>query len=235
MKDSIENQRNTCFCLEFDSMAYLQAWDLQQTLAALRKEQRICSDVFMILEHPPVFTLGRRGMQKNLKVPETLLKKANIALIRVERGGDITYHGPGQLIGYPVFNLHHARLSVVEYVRCLEEIMLRTVADWGITAERNSLNRGIWVGNHKLGSVGVAVRRGISFHGFALNVNTNLGPFEWINPCGLEGIGVTSMAGQLSRKVSIRKVRTAVKRHLEAVFKVKLVETDLNMLMRCET
>jgi len=225
------NQNNTGFWLEFSAMAYEQAWDLQRKLVALRRDRHIRSDVFMIMEHPAVFTLGRRGGRNHLKVSEAELKSAKIPLLQVERGGDITYHGPGQVIGYPILNLQHAKLSVVGYVKNLETVMIRTAAEWGIQARRNQLNRGIWVGNNKLGSVGIAVRRGISFHGFALNVNTDLGPFGWINPCGLEGIGVTSMARELSRNISMSRVRAALKRHIQAVFKVKLVETDLEALL----
>lgn len=226
MSDAGKNRKNTCFFVEFDRMAYQQAWHLQQTLVALRRNQHIRSDVFMLLEHPPVFTLGRRGMRNHLKVAETKLKAAKIPLLQVERGGDITYHGPGQLIGYPIFNLQHAKLSVLEHVKRLEAVMIRTAAEWGIQARRSPLNRGVWIGNNKLGSVGIAVRRGISFHGFALNVNTNLEPFTWINPCGLEGIEVTSMARELSRKVSMRRMRAAVKQHMAAVFNVQVVATD---------
>ena len=226
-----KNEVNTCLCLELPSLAYEHALNLQRALVVLRRDRYIRSDIFILLEHPPVFTLGRRGMRNNFKVSEAHLKSANIPIVPVERGGDITYHGPGQLVGYPILNLYQANLGVVDYVKYLEEVMLRTAADWGIPAERNARNRGVWAGNQKLGSVGIAVQRGISFHGFALNVNTNLGPFNWINPCGLKNIGMTSMAHQLSRNISVNKVRLAVKRHMETVFKFKLVETELNTLM----
>jgi lipoate-protein ligase B len=120
---------------------------------------------------------------------------------------------------------------VVEYVKKLEEVMIRTAAEWEVQARRDRLNRGIWVGKNKLGSVGIAVRRGISFHGFALNVNTDLEPFGWINPCGLEGIGVTSMARELSKDISMSRIRATIKRHIQAVFKVNLVDTDLEALL----
>jgi len=217
--------KKSWLCLEFGLMPYERAWAWQQKLVALRKERRLDVDVLIILEHPPVFTLGRRGGRSHLKVSEKELKSANIPLVQVERGGEVTYHGPGQLVGYPIIDLRQAGLRVVEYVTRLEEVMIRLAAEWGILAERNALNRGIWVGRRKLGSVGIAVRRGVSFHGFALNVNTALEPFEWINPCGLEGVTVTSMARELSREVSMRRLRAAVKQHLASVFKVRVVET----------
>ena len=218
--------KKSCLCLDFALMPYERAWALQRKLVALRKERLLDIDVLMILEHPPVFTLGHRGGRNNLKVSEKELKSAKIHLVQVERGGDVTYHGPGQLIGYPIVDLQRAGLRVVEYVNRLEEVMIRLAAEWGILAERNALNRGVWMGRRKLGSVGIAVRRGVSFHGFALNVNTALKPFEWINPCGLEGVAVTSMARELSRKVSMRRMRAAVKQHMAAVFNVQMVETD---------
>jgi lipoate-protein ligase B len=166
----------------------------------------------------------------NLSVSENFLKKAVIPVIQVERGGNITFHGPGQLVMYPIINLQTAKLSVVHYVENLEEVMIRTAADWGITAVRNPLNRGVWVGNNKLGSIGIAIRRGICFHGMALNVNTSLEPFKWINPCGLRDTGITSMERELSRNVSMKRVSERIKHHLKAVFDVALIMTSLEKL-----
>ena len=160
-------------------------------------------------------------------VSGAFLEESGISVVQVERGGDVTFHGPGQLVVYPIVNLKEARLSVVDYVTALEEIMIRTAGDWGIMAERNSMNRGIWVGNNKLGSVGIAIRRGVSFHGFAFNVNLSLKHFNWINPCGLQGIGMTSMERELSRSVPMDQVHEAVKCHIEAVFGVELVNISL--------
>ena len=131
---------------------------------------------------------------------------------------------------YPIIDLKSARLGVVDYVEMLEEVVIRVAADWGITSDRNPLNRGVWVGNRKLASVGVAVRRGISFHGVALNVNLSIEPFTWINPCGLKGIGVTSLEMELGGSVPIDPVRKAVKRHLGEVFEVELVMTKIEEL-----
>jgi len=218
-------KKNSWLCLDFGLMPYERAWAWQHKLVALRQERRLDVDVLIILEHPPVFTLGRRGGRNHLKVSEKELKSAKIPLVQVERGGEVTYHGPGQLIGYPIIDLRKARLGVVEYVTKLEEVMIRLAAAWRISAGRNALNRGVWVGQRKLGSVGIAVRHGISFHGFALNVNTALEPFEWIDPCGLEGVAVTSLARELSRKVFMPRMRAAVKQHMASVFNVRVVET----------
>jgi len=203
---------------------------LQNNLVGARKDGVIDKDIVLLLEHPPVFTLGRRGGLKNLTVSEDFLNKAGIPVVHVERGGDITFHGPGQVIMYPIIDIRAARLGVIDYVGLLEEVMIRTASDWGIEAGRNSLNRGVWVGNNKLGSIGLAIRRGISFHGMAFNVNLSLEPFGWINPCGLQNIGITSMEKELSRKVSIEKVREATKSHVETIFSVELVMTDLTQI-----
>lgn len=211
-------------------MEYTRAWDLQSNIVAARKGGVLDKDIVLLLEHPPVFTLGRRGGLKNLTVSEDFLNNAGIPVIHVERGGDITFHGPGQIVMYPIIDIRVARLGVLDFVEHLEEVMIRTASDWGINAERNPVNRGVWVGNNKLGSIGIAIRRGISFHGMAFNVNLSLRPFGWIRPCGLKDIGMTSMEQELSRKVSMAQVREAIKRHVEAVFSVELVMTDLEEL-----
>jgi len=189
---------------------------------AARKAGVLDTNVILLLEHLPVFTLGKRGGRNNLTVSEAFLEKEGIAIIQVERGGNITFHGPGQLVMYPIIDLQGAGLRVVDYVHKLEEIMIRTAQDWGIAAERNSLNRGVWVGNSKLGSVGIAIRRGISFHGAAFNVNLSLQPFDWIKPCGLGDVTVTSMEKQLSRRVHMLHVRENVQHHIEEVFGAEL-------------
>jgi lipoate-protein ligase B len=219
-------QGNKWLCIDFPVIGYMEAWKLQSDLVAARKDKTIDTNVILLLEHPPVFTLGRRGGLNNLTVSEGFLEKAGIPVIRVERGGDITFHGPGQLVVYPIIDLMAARLRVVDYVENLEEVMIRTALDWGIESERNPINRGVWVGNNKLGSIGIAMRRGICFHGLAFNVNPSLQPFGWMNPCGLEGVGVTSMEQELSRKVSMKQIRKAVRRHLEAIFGAELVITS---------
>jgi lipoate-protein ligase B len=226
----------TCLRLEFSLMEYRTALDLQRNIALARQSGVIEKDVVLILEHPPVFTLGRRAGTENLKVSSTFLERKKIPVIPVDRGGDITFHGPGQLVIYPIIDLTKAGLKVIDYVTGLEEIMLGTVADWKIPAERNSANRGIWVAGRKLGSVGISVKRGISFHGCALNVNLSLKPFKWINPCGLQNVGVTSMEKELSQKISMSQVREVVTHHFKSVFGFDLVRIDakkMNHLVNC--
>jgi lipoate-protein ligase B len=227
MRDSKEKR---CLCIDIPAMDYGEAWNLQGRLVTARKDRIIDTNVILLLEHPPIFTLGSRGGLNNLTVSESFLKKAGVPVIQVERGGDITFHGPGQLVVYPIIDLHGARLPVVDYIENLEEVMIRTAADWGIKAIRHPMNRGVWVGNNKLGSVGIAIRRGIAFHGMALNVNLSLKPFGWINPCGLQDTRMTSMEQELCRKVPMNQVRRSVKEHLEAVFSVELLMTGLREL-----
>ncbi len=140
--------------------------------------------------------MGRRGGQDNLLVSESFLREKNVSIHHVERGDDITYHGPGQLVVYPIVKLSSLKFGVINFVEKIEEVMIRTAADYHIAATRKDINRGVWVSNKKLGSIGIAVRRGITFHGFALNVLTDLTPFSWITPCGLKDVEVTNMTNE---------------------------------------
>jgi len=216
-----------CFVLNLGLTDYSTAHNLQLRLVAARRDRILENDIVLLLEHPPVFTLGRRGGLDNLRIPEAFLKTHGIEIVHVERGGDITYHGPGQLVVYPIINLREAGLGVADFVTTLEEVMIRTVAEWGISAGRNSLNRGVWVGKNKLGSIGIAVRRWVSFHGLALNVNTILEHFSWINPCGLQGVSVTSMEQLLHKPIPIDEVRRSTLKHIKEIFGVEIESVTL--------
>ena len=223
---------NRCYYADLGLIDYREAWKMQTDLVDARVKNDVSSDVVLFLEHSPVFTLGRRGGDENLLVSEKKKKKSGISVVPVERGGNITYHGPGQLVVYPIMDLQTARIGVVEFVEALEAIMLKTMAHWGIKAERNSANRGIWVGNKKLGSIGIALRKGVSFHGLALNVNLDLLPFSWIQPCGLQDVQMTSMKQELSRDVSMSAVRESLKENLESVFSIRFIAISLAALKR---
>ena len=199
-----------------------------------RKERILQNDIVLFLEHPAVFTLGRSGGRECLLVSEEFLQNAGVQVIQVERGGNITFHGPGQLVAYPIVDLQTARIRVVDFVGSLEEVMLRTAANWGIAAERNPANRGIWAGPRKMGSIGIAVRRGISFHGLALNVHTDLTPFSWIQPCGLADVGMATMQQQTTQKILMPQVRAVLRKQFEMVFGIKFVaisRTDLDAVL----
>jgi lipoate-protein ligase B len=216
--------------LELPLMEYGEAWDLQSRLVAAKSEGGLDRDILIILEHTPVFTLGRQGNREHLRVKESFLRSKGVSLFHVERGGDVTYHGPGQIVCYPVVNLRATGWRVAKLVEFLEEIMIRTAMDWGIDARRRSINRGVWVGKKKLGSIGIAVRRGVSFHGLALNVNTSLEPFSWIDPCGLEGVLMTSMEQALGREIPMEKARASLKAHVQELFNITFQTVTLNEL-----
>ena len=207
---------------------YTEAWGLQARLVEARASGILPNDVVLVLEHPAVFTLGKRGGRENLLVPEETLARHGIPIVQVERGGNITYHAPGQLVLYAIIHLERAGIKVVDMVDRLEEVMIRTCAEWGIQAGRNPLNRGVWVGMKKIGAIGIAVRRGVSFHGMALNVNIDLTPFGWIQPCGLEGVGVTSMRAESRQDFGMAEVRRLLAQHMQTVFGARLVPADLN-------
>lgn len=202
---------------------YTTAYALQLELVEKRRNGTVGNDFFLITEHPGTFTLGRSGGRQNLIVSEEFLRKKDIPLVHIERGGDITYHGPGQLVIYPIIHLRQAGLRVIEYVNYLEELMIRLAAASGVIATRDSRNRGIWVGDKKLGSVGIAVRHGICFHGIALNVNTSLEPFSWVNPCGLTGVKMTTLSLERGMEVMLDDVKSNLAGQLAGVFARKFI------------
>jgi lipoyl(octanoyl) transferase len=223
-------EATAAFC-DLGLMAYGRAHSLQVELAAGRHQGKLTSDLFLAVEHPPVFTLGRRGGREHLGVSEAFLASRGIALVPIERGGEITYHGPGQLVLYPIFSLRQARLSVSDYVFKLEEVMRLVAADFGVMAGRDARNHGVWVGNNKLGSIGIAIRHGVAFHGLALNVNNDLEPFGWINPCGLTDIGITSLARERGAACPMETVRVRLQQHLAEVFHVQLHQLSVTTLL----
>jgi len=221
-KEELSNAKAACFYIELPRIGYQEAWDLQQKIVAAKIENRLASDVILCLEHPPVFTLGRRGGAENLMVSHDFLKQSNIQVIHVERGGDITYHGPGQLVMYPILDIDRLRLGITDLVFMLEDIMIRVSKTQGVPATRNPRNRGVWVGDQKLGSIGLAIRRGVTFHGMALNVNLALTPFDWIHPCGLTNVTMTSLEKEMSHRPSMHMAKKLARQLVETVFGWKL-------------
>jgi lipoate-protein ligase B len=196
--------------LELPLTDYRAAQQLQVDCVAARQAGRLAQDLFILVEHPPVFTLGRNGGRENLSVADDFLQAQGVSLVAAERGGNITYHGPGQIVGYPIVDLNASRRGVATYVHDLEAVMERTAAAFGVAVQRDPRNSGVWADGCKLGSVGLCLRRGVSFHGFALNVNNDLTPFDWINPCGMSGVRMTSLAVLTGRTLSMPEVRRAV-------------------------
>jgi lipoyl(octanoyl) transferase len=206
-------------------MDYGTAFDLQQQLVAERKEGSI-PDQLLLLEHPHVITLGRNGHLENLLANEDVLRRAGIAFYPTDRGGDITYHGPGQLVGYPIVDLREWKRDVGAYVRGVEQAIIDTLADFGIAAGRIPKLTGVWVGERKIAAIGVHISRWITSHGFALNVTTDLSYFQYIVPCGLTK-PVTSMA-QLGTNTDLTEVSRSLAAHFGRVFDCEmLLETPV--------
>ena len=207
------------YLLDLGLSDYAETYQLQQDLVAKRKSGELGSDLFLVTEHPATFTLGRRGGRENLMVSEAYLQENNIPLIHIERGGDITFHGEGQLVIYPIFDLRKAKVTVGDYVALLEEVMLQLAQKYGVVAGRDPRNNGIWVGDKKLGSVGIAIRHGISFHGLAVNVNVSLEPFSWVNHCGLAGVSMTTLALERGHDLKVATVKHDLPEILASLFK----------------
>jgi len=208
---------------------YTPILHLQHRLVTARHNGTLETDVILILEHTPVFTLGHNGGRENLKVSGEFLRKREIPIIKAERGGNITYHGPGQVIAYPIINLRAMQLRLPAYVTSLEEAMIRTAADYGIQAGQSPRNHGVWVGDKKLGSIGIAVRHGITFHGLALNVNLPLEPFSWISPCGLTGIGMTSLKEAGAHGIDCKDVMKTMTGHLKDILEINTVNESIDI------
>lgn len=208
------------------SLEYDAAMLLQERIVAARHFQRIAHDVLMLLEHKPVFTVGRRGGRANLLVDAEMLRTRNIRLVSTLRGGDITYHGPGQLVGYLIMDMHCERMDIRRLVKNVEEVVIRAAADFGVNGHRNEKSRGVWVNGRKIASIGFAVSRGISFHGFAINANNDLTPFQWIHPCGLKDVSMTSLLEERKRPVDMVQLQTSVKKHIAGLFDASLLSVS---------
>jgi lipoyl(octanoyl) transferase len=215
---------SSCSIVELGMMGYAETYALQKRMVAARKANAI-GDVLLLCEHPPVITQGRNGKREHLLVAEPLLRQRGVEFFETSRGGDITFHGPGQLVGYPILDLGAIRRDVVWYVRMLEEVMIRTTAEFGIRAGRETGKTGVWVASgdraaapEKIGAIGVHLSRWVTSHGLAYNVSTDLRYFDWIVPCGILGRKATSLEKLLERTVSLRGVAALMVRHFGAVF-----------------
>jgi lipoyl(octanoyl) transferase len=209
--------------IDLGLLSWSDAYALQQRIVAARKAGTI-DDVLLFCQHPHVLTLGRNASQKNLLASEHVLRQKNVELRETNRGGDITYHGPGQIVGYPILNLDLIRRDVHWYVRTLEEAMIRSSADFGVSAYRIPGKTGIWVqppGNipeEKLAAIGVHISRWVTSHGFALNVSTDLRFFDLIIPCGIADRKATSLEKLLHRNVALAEVKPRLAHHLAELF-----------------
>ena len=217
---------------------YKETWDYQESLfekiVELKCKNRAentnlpTPNYFLFVEHPHVYTLGKSGHIENLLIDEAALAKKGASFYKINRGGDITYHGPGQIVGYPIIDLENFFTDIHKYLRSLEEVIIRTLADYGIKGERSEGETGVWldVGTpfaRKICAMGVRASRWVTMHGFALNVNTDLGYFDNIIPCGIRGKAVTSLNVELSKeKVNTEEVKRYILKHFEEIFGVSI-------------
>ena len=215
------------YIIDLGLVDYERAWDLQHQLWSKRAEEKL-PDLLLILEHSHVITLGRRGNRSHLIASPEVFEEMKIPLFHVERGGDVTYHGPGQIVVYPILDLKEYGYRLIRYIGQLEEVILRVLKDFGIEGRRDPLNRGVWVNGEKIASVGVAIKRWVSFHGFSLNYETNLKYFDLINPCGLEGKKMTSMAKILGIEISREQLVERIGFHFKQIFERDWKEKDLS-------
>jgi len=218
------------YIIDVGLMDYQKAWELQHQLWERRVKDEL-PDMLLILEHPHVITLGRRGNRSHLVASSEVLEEMKIPLFHVERGGDVTYHGPGQIVVYPILDLKKYGYRLIRYIDQLEEVVLCVLKDFGIKGKRDPLNRGVWVDGEKIASVGVAIKRWVSFHGFSLNYETNLKYFELINPCGLEGKKMTSMGKILGERISRDELTQRLSIHFKEIFQRDWEEKRLQELM----
>jgi lipoyl(octanoyl) transferase len=225
----------TCLITDLGLVSYTDAWALQQRLAAARKSGLI-DDVFLLCEHPHVITLGRNANRQNLLASEHVLRQKAVELHATNRGGDVTYHGPGQIVGYPILNLAAIKRDVGWYVRTLEEAMIRASADFGAAAYRVPGKTGIWVqagaSEEKLAAIGVHISRWVTSHGFAYNVSTDLRYFDLIVPCGIADRKATSLEKLLRRSVPLEEVKPRLTRHLTDLFSLTPSPTSYRQLLR---
>jgi len=225
-EDSLTQGEKICWLVDLGLIPYGAACELQRRLIEARKARAI-PDVLLLCEHPHVVTLGRNAKREHLLASKQLLTEMNVELRSTDRGGDITYHGPGQIVGYPILDLTKHRRDVRWYVEQLEEAMIRTTADFGIIARRIEGQHGVWIdgpsGEEKLGALGVHLSHWVTSHGFAYNVSTDLRYFDLIVPCGIADKRSTSLEHALSRDVSIEEARARVALHFSQVFDRELV------------
>lgn len=211
-----------CWVVRLGLTPYRDALVMQERLAAARLTQAV-PDALVLLEHLPVYTLGRGGLTSHLLLGEQALAERGIEVFRISRGGDVTFHGPGQLVGYPILDLRPRKRDVHLYIRNLEEVLIRALAHFAITAHRAKRLTGVWADERKVAAIGVRVAKWITSHGFALNVNTDLSYFQNIIPCGITDKAVTSMQELLGRKVSLSQVMEQVECAFGEVFRVRCV------------
>ena len=226
---------------DLGTIDYKEGWDYQEELFDRVVEEKKqtenghqdnnkATNYLLFCEHPHVYTLGKSGEQNNLLISDEFLEKINATYYKINRGGDITYHGPGQIVGYPIIDLEQFNLSVKKYIYLLEEAIIKTLRDYNLIADRMDNATGVWLDKNvqgkarKICAIGVRASRYVTMHGFAFNINTNLDYFNYINPCGFTDKGVTSLQKELGKKIDLEETKKILKRHIQKVFDLNIEE-----------
>jgi lipoyl(octanoyl) transferase len=211
-------EKRTCLVLAFDRISYHDAFELQRKLVSARANNEI-ADTFILLEHDPVFTVPSTQTNTNILVPAEILAREGIEVCRTDRGGDVTYHGPGQVVGYSIMDLKEQGRDLHRYIRNVEQLLIDTLQDYGIASGRDPKHPGVWTGNRKIAAIGIAVKSGwITMHGFALNVKPDMAHFTMIVPCGITDKGVTSMTEKLGGPVDRAALQERLVHHYSRIF-----------------
>jgi len=212
-------------------MSYEPVWHLQRKIVSA-KIDRPLPDILIVAEHQPVYTVGRGKLKTNNSFDEDFIRSKVAEIFYVERGGDVTWHGPGQVVCYPIFNLKDRNVGLKEFVSLLEETIIVTLKEFDLNGCQRQGMRGVWVGDKKIASIGLAVKKWISYHGVALNVSPDMSFFNWITPCGLNDIKMVSMQGLLKNTVSISRVKKALLNSIAEIFKLSLSPIKLDEVQK---
>lgn len=221
------NDINKILCYaDLGFIDYKEAWDLQNNIHEDRVAGKI-NDYLFLLEHPNTYTLGKTADRSHLVGSEDFLKEKNISIYDIDRGGDITYHGPGQVVGYPIINLKDWHQDTHKYLRALEEVIIRVCFEFGLVGRRDPKYTGVWIDESKIAAIGIKVSRWVTMHGFAFNVNTDLSLFNGIIPCGIADKSVTSLSKEVNNKIEIDNVKSLLLKHFKEVFGYNSIESIL--------
>lgn len=218
MENSHNNIRRKLLYCNLGLIDYKDAWDLQEKILEMRIENRI-PDVLLLLEHPHTYTFGKTSHKENLIASQEFIDKYNIQIFEIDRGGDITYHGPGQIVGYPIINLSNWEEDSHKYLRALEEVIINVCSHYGIKADRFPPHTGVWIEKaRKIAAIGIKIKKWVTMHGFAFNFNTNLDVFNGIIPCGIKDKDVTSIEREISQEVNIEEGKELIVENFKKVF-----------------
>jgi lipoate-protein ligase B len=221
------NFHKMTYQLDLGIMSYEQVWNLQRNIVSA-KVDRPLPDMLIVVEHQSIYTVGRSISKENVSFDEDFIRSKGAEIFFVERGGDVTWHGPGQVVCYPIFNLKDRRLGLKEFVFLLEEAIIVTLINFDLNGCHRQGMRGVWVGDNKIASIGLAIKKWISYHGVALNVCPDMSFFKWITPCGLNDIKMVSMQGLLKNTVSISCVKRVLLNSIAEIFKLSLSPINLD-------